>query len=651
MMLLPVLRSCSIAMPCCIPKMLLTMAVLMGAGCTVKSPPPAPVATSDGVEISTTTPTRTVIRRDLRQPEPEPDPTLPLGTPSPAFIGELASDAITLNRTGTYGGRFVYAILGEVETFNPVEPKGATDQEIRSIVFSGLVTYNNGSWKTEPELAKSWEVSPDNLTWSFYLREGVLWSDGQAITLEDALFSFQAVFHDEIATSIKDGFKHPETGDLPSVSIDRTKNALVFELSRVDSQFLTHIGAVKIIPHNRWKDHLQAENPTMLQQMTSDSPPGELIGSGPFVLKEYVPAEKIVYRRNPHYWKVDSRGQRLPYLDEVVILLVKDLNLQWQKFEAGELDIFMDLPADHYKEAQAMEKRGSAALIRLGVSLNSNWVCFNMHPGKNAETGEPFVDPAKSYWFHQLDFRKAVNHAIDRDGIQRTSFQGRATPIWSSITPGNRSWYHKGVPTYEHSIDKANEYLDGLGWVDGDGDGVREDDQGRPIAFNLNTNVENNLRQQIGNLIAQDLKKVGIHVNFKPIMFNDLVTSLRDSHRWDMILLGWGSGVPPDPANGKNITLSSGRLHCWYPQQPEPATEWEARIDKLMAMMDEELDDTIRKQYYDEVQELIGQNIPIIYLIAANSYATARTDRIGNLWPSLLRPQLTWNLEALWIRP
>ncbi|MEC9475872.1 MAG: ABC transporter substrate-binding protein [Planctomycetota bacterium] len=637
------------------PLLALLVVALATAGCQQNGQQPVKAnGTTASTSIEDTTEgtfTRSTIKRTNRLPEPEPDTSIPIGTADPPFLGELPSEAIVVNRTGTYGGRFVYAILGEVETFNPIEPKGATDQEIRSLVFSGLVGYSNGKWKHEPLLAKSWDVSDDNLTWTFHMREGVEWSDGQPVTIDDVLFTFQAVFHDQIATSIKDGFKHPITGELPQVSLDRENNAIVFQLARIDSQFLTHIGAVRIIPHHKWKDHLQAENPTLLQQMTSDAPPEDLVGCGPFMLKKYVPSEKIVYQRNPRYWKKDARDQRLPYLDELVILLVKDLNLQWQKFEAGELDIFMDLPADHYKEAAAMEKSGKADLVRLGVSLNSNWICFNLHPGKDPESGEPFVEPQKAYWFQNLNFRKAVNHAIDRDGIQRTAFQGRATPIWSSFTPGNRSWYHEGVPTYPHSTDKANQYLDDLGWIDSDGDGVREDDQGRPIRFNLNTNVENNLRQQIGNLIAQDLTKVGIQVNFKPIIFNDLVTSLRDSHKWDIILLGWGSGVPPDPANGKNITTSSGRLHAWYPQQPEPATDWERRVDELMTMMDEELDNKVRKKYNDEIQELIGENIPILYLIAANSYCTVQKDRVGNLWPSLLRPQLTWNLESLWIRP
>ena len=583
-----------------------------------------------------------------KQPEPTVDMNLPVGTPTPPFAGSLSPDASVKNRTGTYGGRLVYAILGEVETFNPVEPKGATDQEIRALAFSSLVSYNNGKWEAEPELAKSWEISDDLLTWTFFMRDGIRWSDGEVCDVEDALFSFQAIFHPKIATSIKDGFKHPITGTLPKVSADKDRNALVFKLDRIDSQFLTHVGNASIIPEHKWNTHLQAEDPTLLQQMTSNGDPADLIGCGPFILKQYIPAEKIVYERNPYYWKVDARQQRLPYLDQVVIVLVKDVNLHWQKFEAGELDIFMDLPADHFKEALAMEKSNAADLVRLGVSLNSNWVCFNLHPGKDADSGEPFVDPAKSYWFNNLKFRQAVNHAIDRDGIKRTAFQGRATPIWSSITPGNISWYHNGVQKYPHSLEKAGALLDDLGWIDTDGDGIREDDKGRKISFSLNTNVENNLRQQVGNLLSKNLISAGLDVNFKPIIFNDLVTSLRDSHKWDMILLGWGSGVPPDPANGKNITLSSGRLHAWYPQQPEPATEWEARVDELMAMMDEELDNKVRKKYYDEVQELIGQNIPMIYLIAANSYAAVQKDRLGNLWPSLLRPMLTWNIETIW---
>ena len=546
----------------------IVLPLLFLSACTAEKPAPNTTTASGnagdiGNQESPSKP-RVVRVSKMDQPkEPKPDLSLWVGIADPPFIGEASPDAIVVDRTGTYGGRFVYGILGEVETFNPVEPKGATDQEIRALVFSNLVTYNNGKWQAEASLAKRWEVSDDQLTWTFFLRDGIHWSDGEVLDVEDALFSFNAVFHPQIATSIKDGFKHPQTGELPDVSADKERNALIFNLKRIDSQFLTHVGNVRLIPEHKWRDHLQEKDPTLLQQMTNNSDPADLVGSGPFVLKQYVPAEKIVYERNPYYWKIDARQQRLPYLDEIVIVLVKDLNLLWQKFEAGELDIFEDLPADHFREAVAMEKAGKASRIRLGVSLNSNWVCFNLHPGKAPDTGEPSVNEAKSYWFNPLEFRKAGTHALDRDAIKRTAFQGRATAIWSSITPGNKTWFHPGVAKYPNDLKKANAILDQLGWTDRDGDGIREDDKGRRIRFSLNTNVENNLRTQVGNLISKDLLNLGLEVDFKAIAFNDLVTSLRDSHKWDMILLGWGSGIPPDPANGNNITLSSGRLYAW----------------------------------------------------------------------------------------
>ena len=108
-----------------------------------------------------------------------------------------------------------------------------------------------------------------------------------------------------------------------------------------------------------------------------------------------------------------------------------------------------------------------------------------------------------------------MNHAIDRSGIVRAALEGRGKEIWASITPGNRVWHNDKVQTYPHSTDKARKILDGLGWVDRDGDGIREDDKGRTIEFSLNTNVDNQVRQKVGTLIQADLKAVGVKVNLK----------------------------------------------------------------------------------------------------------------------------------------
>src|SRR5204863_8191600 len=99
------------------------------------------------------------------------------------------------------------------------------------------------------------------------------------------------------------------------------------------------------------------------------------------------------------------------------------------------------------------------------------------------------------------------------------------------------------------------------------------------------------------------------------------------------MLLGWGSGVPPDPLNGKNILLSSGRQHVWYPAQPQPANEWEAENDKLIAAMSGEVDDKKRVPLWHTFLERMAQEQPIIYLFAQNAYAGA-TKRVMNVKPS-----------------
>ncbi len=583
--------------------------------------------------------------------EPGIDLGIPLGTPNPPFLGEIPRDALVQERTGTYGGTLVYSILGEVETFNPVEPKGATSQELRSLAFSGLVGYNNGAWKPEPLLAKSWEVSEDHLTWTFYLREGIRWSDGEPVTIDDVEFSFQAIFHPGIPSSIRDGFQD-EQGRYPTLAIDRENHSIAFTTHDIDSQFIIHVGNVSIIPKHRWKDHVQEENPTLLQQMTSAADPKDLIGCGPFVLTKYVPAVKVEYERNPYYWEVDARGNRLPYFDRVVVVLMKDQNLQVQKFLAGEHHLLDNLPADRFQEVNgAAEQPGSEfQLIRLGVSLNTNWIAFNLHPGRDPDTEKSYVSAEKQHWFHNLEFRKAVNHALNRQGMVKSALDGRGRPIWSSITPGNKNFYCKDVARYPYDVAKSNGLLDGLGWKDTDGDGIREDDQGRKISFGLNTNVENNTRLQMCNLIKDDLRQIGIEVNFKALDFNGLVTRMRDSHEWDMILLGWGSGVPADPSNSKNINRSSGRLHVWYPQQPQPSPiEWERKVDEYVGLLDRELDESIRKQHSASIEIAIAEQIPLIYMVASNQYALAKHE-IGNLWPSLLRPQVTWNIQQLYLK-
>ena len=628
--------------------MVRALALLAAFGGCREQPPPSQDET-DRALAATADSYRVVTPQTATARAPEADLTVPVthaGAAEPVFEPLPDSALLRVDRTGTYGGTLVYAALGEVESFNPIDAKGTTAQELRELVFDSLLGYSNGAREMYPKLARSWEVSDDQLTWTFYLRQGVRWSDGRPVTIDDVEWSFRAVLDPRYPSGIQDGFRDAD-GELPEITVDRAADAIRFRTRAVRALLPVHVGTVSILPKHKWSESF--EDGTLLTEMTNDIEPADLVGTGPFQLQRYVPGEKIEYRRNPWHWKADARGKRLPYLDRVVIAIVKDNNLRWQKFAGGEHDLLQTFPVEHFREAVALEKSGRAELHRLGLGLSTHWFGLNLHPGTDPTTGAPFVDPDKRRWFETADFRRALNHAIDRDGLVRAALKDRGEPVWSQVTRGNVDWHNPDVRKYPYDPDTARGLLDGLGWRDGDGDGVREDTAGRKLAFTTNTNVESNLRQQLGALIQKDFRAVGVELHLKPVTFNDLSTSLRDSHRWESMILGWGSGVPPDPANSKHILLSHGRLHVWYPQQPAPQTAWEARVDELVGRMDQELDPIARKRMSDEILELTAEHAPLFYLAAGNAYAMAKPG-LGNLWPSVLRPELSWNLDELYWR-
>jgi peptide/nickel transport system substrate-binding protein len=187
-----------------------------------------------------------------------------------------------------------------------------------------------------------------------------------------------------------------------------------------------------------------------------------------------------------------------------------------------------------------------------------------------------------------------------------------------------------------------------MGFTKRGDDGVRQDADGTRVSFELMTNTENAVRVKMIGQIKAELAKVGVEVVTKPVIFNELSAQLDDIHKWEGMVLGWASGVPPDPLNGKNILLSSGRLHAWYPQQPTPFAAWEKKCDEIVSQMDALPDWEKRKPLWAEFLEVQAQEQPIIYIYTPNNYAASK-GRVRNMQATLLRPSTWWNFEQLWL--
>jgi peptide/nickel transport system substrate-binding protein len=556
---------------------------------------------------------------------------------------------IRMAEVGTYGGRFVLGQTTGPKTFNAIMANETSSTDVTQLLYAGLTDFDNVTQQDLPMLAKTWDVSPDGLTWTWHLRHGAAFSDGHPITSADVLFSFDVAF---------DPTLHPSIQDLLVVNGKR------MEVSAPDSYtVVTHvtvpyalmipaIGSLRIMP----KHVLEAafKRGDFASTFSVSTAPESLVTSGPFKLKEYVAGEKTVITRNPYWYGVDAQGQRLPYLDEVVWVIVPDMNTAALKFQAGDVDGLDNVKPEDYKGYAADQQKGNYTLYDLGPGLNTNFFWFNLNKVREAKPGKKLgdsqVDPVKYRWFSNPDFRRAVSMAVDREPLIKSVFFGDAVKDWSTMTPGNKKFYTGYASPYDYNPAEAKKLLAKAGFVDHNGDGVLEDPLGHPVTFTLKTNGDNTTRVAMANFIKDDLAAVGIRCVPTPVDFNTLVTNARTDFQYEAILLGLGSAVPPDPGMGQNVWRSSGLTHYWNIKQPHPETPAEAEIDHLMDLNVGTVNLEERKRSWADIEKVINDQCFVIWLPVIKVKLPVR-NKFGNLEPSIIPHRLLWNIDRVFLKP
>jgi peptide/nickel transport system substrate-binding protein len=542
---------------------------------------------------------------------------------------------------GRPGGRLVVAEFAEPKTFNPITENEFSSAVVIARMFAGLVSVDAPTQEVYPGLAESWSVEPDHKTWTFHLRKGVRWSDGQPLTADDVIFTWNdVIYNPKIVNVTVDQFRI-DGKDFAVTKVDDYTVKVV--TPDVYAPFVQFFGSVAIMPK-----HILAQavaEKRFEAAYSINSKPEEIVCSGPYKLKEYKQGQYVRLERNPEFWEVDKNGQRLPYLDEFVIMLVPDMNAVSLRFLAGEADLQEVVRPEEYERFKDAAARGNFQVLDLGLTSEHDVITFNQNTGTNSKTGKPFVDPVKLKWFRNTKFRQAISYAIDREAIVRSALGGHGAPNFGFV-PDQSKWANPNIRTYPHSLEKARALLAEIGIKDR-GDGTLADDDGHPIAFVLNTNTGNDRRQKTAVIVQEDLKRLGIQLTFQPLDFNLIIDKYTVTFDYECILLGWAGG-PPDPAYGMNIFKSSGFSHEWFPRQSKPSTEWEARIDYLMNAQLKTLDPAERKKYYDEVQAILAEQMPMIPTVSMQAYSAARSN-LGNIRGTTLDPnRLIWNIEEIY---
>lgn len=533
------------------------------------------------------------------------------------------------------------ATTSDPKSFNEILAKETTTSTVTSLIFEGLTTVDPFSLKVEPNLAQSWDVSGDGLSWTFHLRKDVVWSDGQPFTSDDVVFTFnELIYNPQIPSSARDIFSIQ--GQIFAVEKIDTYTVR-FTLPVRFAPFLRGMGQA-ILPKHKLEKAVQDGNFNFTWGIDSD--PREIVGTGPYCLREYRPGERLVFKRNPRYWKRSPAGERLPYIETVIYVIVSNADTALLKFIDGELDYY-SLRGMDYPLLKPWEERDQFTIYDTGPAFGSNFITFNQNGGVNPKTGQPFVSPEKLSWFRDREFRRAIAHAIDKRKIVDILMNGLGYPQDAAMSPSAGFFYNSNVRTYEFDLEKAREILTRNGFMDRNGDGVIEDRAGQDLKFNLYTNAGSTERVQIASIIRHDLQQLGLQINFLPLEFNSLVSKLTSTFDWDAIILGLTGGI--EPHFGQNVWVSSGQLHLWQPRQERPASLWEARLDEIFNLGVQELDENKRKVLYDEFQRIVSEELPVIYTVLDSSIFAVR-NKFGNLCPTSYGGAFH-NIEEIYVRP
>lgn len=564
-------------------------------------------------------------------------PLFPVTSPQPLQPGEELQ--ITNGEAGSYGGTLVVAQRSEPKTLNPVTAVDVPSREVIGRLMADLIHINRASQQTEPSLAKSWTVSRDGRVFTLKLRRGLRFSNGQPFDADDVVFSFQVYLDEKINSPQRDLLV---VGGTPMQVEKINQYAVRFTLAQPYAAAERIFDSIAIMPrHVLEKAYAEGK---FVQSWGVNTPPTEIVGMGPFRVREYVPGQRIVLERNPYYWKADRNKKRLPYLDELVFLFVGNEDAQVLRFQAGDTDVISRVNAENYALLSKDAQNRGYEMFDLGPSMEYNFLVFNLNDVKAKKLDKIAAEQA---WFSNVNFREAVSSAIDREAIVKLVYAGRGSALWGNVSPSNKFWVDKSLPHPARSLDHSRELLKsaGFSWRP---DGQLVDNHSQSVEFSIITSSSNSQRARMATIIQDDLSKLGMNVHVVPLDFRSVVDRIFQSYDYEAAIMGLGGG-DADPNSELNVWESNGGTHLWHLGESKPETPWEAQIDQLMQKQMVETKYAKRARLYDQVQEIISQQLPFVFLATPNVLVGARKT-LANFQPAILEPITLWNVEQLYFR-
>ncbi|HLU35451.1 MAG TPA: ABC transporter substrate-binding protein [Thermomicrobiales bacterium] len=360
-------------------------------------------------------------------------------------------EQVTFEEAENEGGEIILASTTDISTLNPVTRGDVVALLAIGNLFNTLAFQNPIDGTMVPDLADYWEVADDGVTYTFYLNQNATWHDGVPVTADDVVMTFDAVMSPDSASPLGSEF----TGSVASYRAIDEHTFEIVSLSPMALFLEKTVAAIQIMPKHIWGEIPFAEWGSAPGSTGTD--PSQVIGSGPFRFVEWVLGSHVTIERNPDYWLPD----RVPHIDRFTIRVIADPNSALQSLLVGESDTFRGLAPT---QVDAVKESG------LGLELiqydSLSWSFFLMN-----------ADKEKQGIFTDVNVRRAMMYAVDRDLIVDSILDGLGTPAVGVQPPGSPAYAPEEVTTvYTYDPELASSMLEESGWVDADGDGVREKD-------------------------------------------------------------------------------------------------------------------------------------------------------------------------------
>ncbi|MCI0390698.1 MAG: ABC transporter substrate-binding protein [Acidobacteria bacterium] len=546
-------------------------------------------------------------------------------------------------KAGKRGGSLRYRVASPPQTFNYLQAADDSSIMVAFYLMGGrLVEFDHDTRTYVPGVAETWKLNDDGRSVEVALRDGIKFSDGRPITTRDVVFTLRALYDKRTAAPIFRDAMLINGRQIEAAIIDSRKLKLIFpEAIAAPEGYLSNLA---VLPAHV----LEADfNRGALRDTYSlNADPQQIVTAGAFTAGAVVPGERVLLKRNPHYWKKDAEGTSLPYLDELLIEVAADANNALARLKQGTLDIFDRIRPNDY--AALRSETQTLRALDLGPGLNTDHLWFNLNTGE--QSGKPVVNPIKRAWFNDLRFRRALSHAIDRETIAGVTLQGLATPLYGLVSPCNRTWAADGLTQPKYDLERARELLREANFAIRGAPDRPElyDAKGNRVELTLIVPTESQPRVKMATVVQEDWAKLGIKLQVAPIEFGELRGRIEQSYQYDAALVG-AVVSEPDPSSYVNLLQSSSPTHQWHPKQLKPATVWEARIDELLVAQARETNQERRAALFREVQSILAEQVPLIPIVARH-IAIAGNQKIGNHRPSPLLPYSLWNAQELFMR-